>query len=93
MAARLLVQRVQKLLARGRARIGRAVVLGAAETPEVEQPFARAVEHDAHAVQQIDDAGGIVAHVLDRRLVGKEVAAVHGVVQMLVRRVALALWY
>ena len=90
-AARLLVQRVQELLAGGRAGVGGAVVLGAAEAPEVQQPLAGPVEHDAHAVQQVDDAGRVVAHVLDGRLVGEKVAAVDRVVEVLVGRVALAL--
>ncbi len=87
---RLLVQRIQQLLPRRRARIGRPVVLGAAEPPEIQQAFAGAVKHDPHAVQQIDNAGRMVAHMLDRRLVGEKVAAVNRVVQMLIGRIALA---
>jgi hypothetical protein len=58
-AAHLLVERVEKLLARRSAREGRAVVERAAEAPEVEQAFGRAREGDAHAVEEVDDRGAI----------------------------------
>ena len=90
-AAHLLVERVEQLLAGGRAGEGGAVVERAAEAAEVEQSLGRAVERHAHAVEQVDDAGRRVAHRLDRRLVGEEVAAVDRVVEVLPGGVALAL--
>ncbi len=63
----------------------------AAEAAEVEQAFRRAIEGNAHAVEQVDDAGRGLAHGLDRRLVGEEVAAVDGVVEVLAGGVAFAL--
>ena len=90
-AAHLLVERVEQLLAGGGAGKGGAVVERAAEAAEVEQPFGGAIEGHAHAVQQIDDRRSGLAHGLDRRLVGQKVAAVDGVVEVLVGGVALAL--
>jgi hypothetical protein len=55
----------------------------ATEAAEVEQAFGGAVEGDAHAVEQVDDGGALLAHVLDGGLVGEEVAAVDGVVEVL----------
>ena len=90
-APHLLIERVEKLLAGGGAGEGRAVVEGAAEAAEVEQSFRRAVERHAHAVEQVDDARGRFAHGFHGRLVGEEVAAVDGVVEMLPGGVAFAL--
>ncbi len=90
-AADLLVERVEKLLAGGGSGEGGAVVEGAAEAAEVEQAFGGAVEGHAHAVEEIDDAGRGLAHGLDGGLVGEEVAAVDGVVEVLVGGVAFAL--
>ncbi len=56
-APHLLIERVQQLLARGGAGEGSAVVERAAEAAEVQQPLGSAVEGDAHAVEQVDDAG------------------------------------
>jgi hypothetical protein len=50
-----------------------------------------AVEGHAHAVEEVDDGRGGLAHGLDGSLVGEEVAAVDGVVKVLVGGVALAL--
>ena len=50
-----------------------------------------AVEGDAHAVEQVDDGGGAGGHVADGGLVGEEVSAVDGVVEVLVDGVSLAL--
>ncbi len=91
LAAHLLVERVQQLLPGGGAREGRAVVLGAPEAPEVQIPLGRAVKHHAHAVEQVDDRGALIAHVLDDGLVGQEVAAVNRVVEVDPGRIALAL--
>ncbi len=56
-AADLLVEGVEKLLAGGGSGEGGAVIEGASEAAEVEEAFGGAVEGDAHAVEQIDDAG------------------------------------
>ena len=90
-APHLLVERIEQLLAGGSAGKSGAVVERAAEAAKVEQPFRSAVEGNAHAVEQVDDSGGHVAHALDRRLVGQEVATVNGVVEVLPGGVALAL--
>ncbi len=90
-AADLFVERVEELLAGGGAGEGGALVERAAEAAEVEQAFGGAVEGDAHAVEQVDDGGALRGHVLDGRLVGEEVAAVDGVVEVLEDVVAFAL--
>ena len=90
-AAHLLVERVEKLLAGGCAGESGAVVKCAAETAEVEQALRGAVEGHAHAIEQIDDGGRGLAHQFDRGLVGEEITAVDGVVEVLVGGVALAL--
>jgi len=79
------------LLAGGGAGKRGAVVHRAAEAPEIEQAFGRAIEHDAHAVEKIDDRGGGLAHSFYERLVGEEVAAVNRVVEVLGDRIAFAL--
>ncbi|MNI28010.1 hypothetical protein D3C73_817710 [compost metagenome] len=89
-AAHLLIQRIQQLLAGRRTCKSCPVALRAAEPAEVEQPLRRAVEHDAHPVHQMDDPRCSLTHRLDRRLVGKKIAAVYSVVEMLPRRVSLA---
>ena len=90
-AANLLVERIEQLLAGGCARESRAVIERAAEAAEVEQAFRSAVEGNAHAVEQVDDGRRGLAHGLDGRLVGEKVAAVDGVVEVLVGGVAFAL--
>jgi hypothetical protein len=75
-AAHLLVEGVEELLARGGAGEGGAVEQRAAEAAEVEQALGRAVEGHAHAVEHEDDAGRGLGHALHGRLVGEEVAAV-----------------
>ena len=90
-AADLLVERVEELLAGGGPGECGALVEGAAEAAEVEQALVGAVEGDAHAVEQVDDGGGAGGHVADGGLVGEEVAAVDGVVEVLVDGVSLAL--
>ena len=90
-AAHLLVERVEKLLAGRGSGEGGAVVEGATEAAEVEQAFGGAIERDAHAIEEIDDGGRGLAHGLDGRLVGEEVAAIDGVVEVLVGGVAFAL--
>src|SRR5258708_32225697 len=61
------------------------------KAPKIKQTFGRAIESDAHAVEQINDRGRGLAHGFYRRLVGKEVAAVDSVVKVLPRGVAFAL--
>ena len=64
----------------------------AAETAEVEQAFGGAVEGHAHAVKQIDDGWSRFAHGFDGvGLIGEEVAAIDGVVKVLVGGVSLTL--
>ena len=55
-AAHLLVERVEELLAGRRAGERGAVEERAAEAAEVEQALGRAVERHAHAVEHVDDA-------------------------------------
>ncbi len=81
-AADLLVECVQQLLPGGRARECGAMMLGAAETAEVEQAFGRAIEHHAHPIEQVDDRRRRLAHRLDRRLMRQEVAAVNRIVKV-----------
>ena len=64
-AADLLIERVEQLLAGGGAGKRGAVIERAAEAAEIEQAFGRAIEHHAHAVEQIDDRGSGFAHALD----------------------------
>ncbi len=90
-AADLFVERVEKLLAGGGAGEGGAVIEGATEAAEIEKTFGGAVEGNAHAIEQVDDGGCGFAHGFDGRLVGEEVAAVDGVVEVLVGGVAFAL--
>ena len=78
------------MLAGGRSGERGAVVERASEAAEIEQALGRAIEGNAHAVEQIDDAGSGVAHGLDRRLVGEEVSAVDRVVEMLPGGIAFA---
>src|SRR5690242_177447 len=90
MAAHLLIERVQQLLPRGGAGKSGAVVKRASEPPIIEQAFRRAVEHHAHAVEQIDDSRRGFAHALDQRLIREEIAAVNRVVKVLPGGVAFA---
>ena len=67
------------------------MVQSAAKAPEVEQPFAGPVERNTIAVEQVDDGRTHGGHLLDGRLVGQEIAAENGVVEVLANIVALAL--
>src|SRR5207248_10545420 len=89
-AADLFVERIEELLARGCSGEGGAMIEGATKAAGVEQAFGGAVEGDAHAVEEIDDGWALFAHELDGGLVGEEVAAVDGVVEVLEGRVAFA---
>src|SRR5205807_7878538 len=51
-SAHLLIERIQELLPGGSAGKCGAIVEGSAETPEVQQPFGRAVVSNAHADEQ-----------------------------------------
>ena len=62
----------------------------AAEAAEVEQAFAGPVEGDTVTVEQVDDGRAHGGHLLDGRLVGQEVAAEDGIVEVLGAVVALA---
>ena len=90
MAADLLVERVKQLLAGSGAGEGGAVIERAAEAPEIEQAFGRAIEHHAHAIEKIDDGWGGFAHAFYERLIGEEIAAVDSVVEMLPGGIAFA---
>src|SRR5438445_5637100 len=90
-AAHLLVQSVEKLLAGGGACERSAIVKRTAKATEIEQALGRPVESNAHTVQQVDDGRRGVTHGLYRRLIGQEVAAIDGVVKMLPRGVAFTL--
>src|SRR5262249_7108142 len=68
-----------------------AVIERAAKAAIVEQPFRCAIEGDAHAVEKIDDSGSSVAHALDEGLVGKEIAAIDRVIEVLRGGVAFTL--
>ena len=89
--ADLLVERVEQLLAGGGAGKGGAVVERAAEAAEIEQAFGGAIEGHAHSIEQVDDCRRGLAHGFHGRLVGEEVAAIDGVVEVLVGGVAFAL--
>jgi hypothetical protein len=79
-------KRVEQLLAGGGAGEGGAVVQGPAEAAEIQvQALGGAAESHAHAVEHVDDARRGLAHGLHRGLVGQEVAAVNGVVEVLGR--------
>ena len=90
MAADLLIKCVKKLLASGGAGKGGAMVEGASEAAEIQESLRCAIEGNSHAVEQINNAGGRLAHALHRGLVGEEVAAVNGVIKMLPGGVAFA---
>ena len=90
-AADLLIESVEKLLAGGGSGEGSAVIERAAKAAIVEKAFGSAIEHDPHAIEEIDDGRGVFTHALDERLIGEEVAAVNGVVKMLPGGVAFPL--
>src|SRR5579864_1409678 len=90
-AANLLVQSVEKLLARGCARKRGAMVQRAAKAPKIQQTLWRPIEGNAHAIQQIDNRRRGFTHGFHRGLVGKKVAAVDRVVKVLPGCVAFTL--
>src|ERR1700722_4387802 len=89
-AAHLLVERVEKLLAGSGSRKSGAVIERASEAAKIEQAFSRAVEGNTHAVEQVDDAGRSLAHGLHRWLIGQKIATVDRVVEMLPGGIAFA---
>ena len=91
MAADLLVECVEQLLTGGGAGKRRAVEQCSAEATEVQKTLWSAIEGHAHAVEQVDDGRAGFAHAFYRRLVGEEVAAVDGVVEVGPGAVAFAL--
>src|SRR5271169_1963248 len=90
-AAHLLIEGVQELLPCGGAGERGAVVERPTKPAKIQQAFRGAIERHAHAVEQVNNAGRSLAHRLHRRLVGQEVSAVNGVVEMLPGGVTLAL--
>ena len=90
-AAHLLIQRVEQLLPGSRARKGRAVIQGPAKSPEIQQSLRRAIEHHAHAIQQVNNRRRRLAHALHQRLIRQKIAAVDRVVEMLPRGIAFTL--
>src|SRR5271157_639967 len=90
-APNLLVECVQELLSGGRSGKRGAVIERASEAAKIKKTFGSAIEGNTHAVEQINEARSSFAHGLDRRLVGKKVSTVDGVVEVLVGGIALAL--
>lgn len=78
----LFVEGVEQLLAGGGAREEGSFEEGPAEESEGALAFGGSVEGDAHAVEEVDDFWGPVAHFEDRGLVGEEVAAEDGFVEV-----------
>jgi len=66
-----------------------AFVERAAEETQSKVPFVGAVERDADAVEEVDDLWCLAGHVEDGGLVGEEVAADDGFVEVLPFGVAL----
>ncbi len=90
-AANLLIERVEQLLAGGCAGKGSAVEERATEAAKIEQAFGRAIEWHAHAIEQINNRGRSFRHSFDGRLIREKIAAVDRVVKMLPGSIALAL--
>ena len=78
----LLVERVEELLAGGRAGKGGSFVEGAPEATLITKPLGCAIEGHPQPIHQIDDPGAPVGHLLHRRLVLEEVSPVDSVVEM-----------
>ncbi len=88
-SAGLFVEGVEQLLAGGGAGEEGSLDERAAEEAELALAFGGAVEGDAHAVEQVDDARGPVAHFQDGRLIGEEIAAQNGFIEVNPLAVAL----
>src|SRR5260221_5929162 len=80
--ANLFVEGVKKLLTRRGAGKGSSMMQRPAKSPKVEQAFLCPGKWHTHAIKKIDDLRSHVAHPFDRRLVGKKVAAINGIVDM-----------
>ena len=89
-ASHLFVERVKKLLTRRRSCKRGAVIKSAAKAPIIEQSFRSAIEHHAHAVQQINNSGSRFAHSFYQRLIGQKITAIDSVVEMLGAGIAFA---
>ena len=68
-----------------------AVIECASESPVVEQSFGCAIEHNAHAIEKIDDARRGLAHALHQGLIRQKIPAIDRVVEVFIDRVAFAL--
>jgi hypothetical protein len=90
-AADLLVDGVEQLLAGGSTREAGSAVFHAAEQALVHDSFGGSAEGDAHAVEGADDSGGFFAQVLDGWLIGEVIAALDGVNDVLPDGVVLTL--
>ena len=90
-AAHLFVEGVENLLAGSGAGECGAIEERAAEAAIIEKALSRAIEHDAHAIEEIDQVGRVIAHRFYGGLVGEEIAAVNRVVKMDGGGVAFAL--
>ena len=81
-AADLFVQGVEQLLPRRRSGEGRALEQRPAEPPLIAEPLRRAVKRNPQPIEQIHDLRTPIAHLLHRRLMLQEVAAVDRVVKV-----------
>src|ERR1700687_5227178 len=90
MTPHLFVQRIQKLLSGRGAGERRAMVLGAAKTAKVEQPFRSAREGNSHAIEKINDRRRHLAHRFGGWLIRKKVAAINRVIEMFPGGIAFA---
>jgi hypothetical protein len=89
--AHLLVDAVEQLLPGAGTGEAGALVLDAAEQALVQQPLRRAREGHAHALEGADQPRRVLAHGLDRRLIGQVAAALDGIDDVLLHAVVLAL--
>ena len=78
----LLVEGVEQLLPRRCA--GEKCALDQAPTkkPKAALPLGRAIEGYAHAIEQIDDPRGPIAHLVDRRLIREKISAENRLVEV-----------
>src|SRR6185437_3756975 len=90
-AANLLVERVEQLLACGCACKSGAMVQRSAKASKIQQTFRSAIERNAHPIEQVNDSRCGLAHCLNRCLVGKKIATVNCVVKVLGGSIAFAL--
>src|SRR5580704_5774476 len=88
--AYLLIERVEKLLSGSGSGKSGAVIERAAEAAKIEQAFGSTIKRHAHAIEQINNSRRGFAHRFYGRLIGKEVAAINRVVEVLPGGIALA---